>query len=89
MSTATTETTTIEEKEIQMYGMTKAEMIADYETWNIPNDARMMQMRAMGILSDIQESMSLWGEGVSQEGVRQALNRAKYFMSEVKLQLPR
>ncbi len=83
----TVETMSKEDRERQMYGLTAQEMIEDFNMWNIPGDAAMMQMRAMGILSDVQEGLS---RGVlSDEDVRQGLNRAKYFMSEVKRQLPR
>lgn len=75
-------TNEMEQKQIAMYGLTVKEMVANYLMWNIEGDVVSMQMFAMGMLSDIQERMAMGFETDAEE-LRQALNRAKYWMSEV------
>lgn len=69
------------EKEKAMFGCTIAEMKQDFALFNQPDDAFSMQARAIGILSDVQETIQRGGDA---ETIRQMLNQSKFWMSEVK-----
>lgn len=71
---------TKEDRERQMYGCTEADLVKGYLSSNTEGDLLEMQMYAMAILSDVQEELSRG----DQETSRKFMNRAKYFMSEVK-----
>ena len=68
-------------KEIKMFGCTIQEMKDDFAVMNTPGDPYGMQMRSIGIMSDIQETIQRGGD---PETIRQMLNQAKYWAMEVK-----
>ena len=76
-----------EDRERLMYGFTVAELKEDYLQWNPADDPRSMLIRAMGILSDVQERISR--DSITDEEIRQALNQSKFWISETKTQIPR
>lgn len=70
------------QNETKMFGCTIEEMREDFAIFNPVGDPLAMQMRAQGLVSDVQEILRR--DAVDFELVRQMLNQSKFWMSEVK-----
>lgn len=77
---------------LNMFGLFKEEMVQEFLEWN-PDEPKAKAMRAMNILSDVQEILSYAENGTERmspdtfERVRQMLNQSKFWMSEVRQSL--
>ena len=68
-----------EEREVQMYGQTQAELDVAISGWLIPN-LYTKEFMVTSMLSDVQEQLAADSSPSSVEIVRQTLNKAKYIL---------